>query len=202
MIPTGLLGPRKSGLNQTPPLSGRSSAALSNLGLPFDPYDFAPLPSRILATGAAANFPSVANFVGDIFNAPVFVPSTQVDSAQLAPHRNAPAQGYPGRASLGSAYVAQWVWGREWGSGRLAGFEDEINRLLGKRWVESSQTPLRTNINGSGSMLGVGLNLAVEVEGTAGPAHHMAIDRDLELPCLWRRMKTRSSSWSGVGAWD
>lgn len=106
MIATGLLGPRKSGLSQTPPLSGRSSAALSNLGLPFDPYDYAPLPSRILATGAAANFPSVANLVGDIFNAPIFVPSTQVDSAQVAPHRNAPAQGYPGRASLGGAYVA------------------------------------------------------------------------------------------------
>lgn len=168
MISTGLLGPRKSTLSQTPPLSGRSSSTLSSLGLPFDPYDYAPLPARIFTTGAAANFPSVANLVGDIFNAPVFVPSTQVDSAQLAPHRNAPAQGYPGRASLGGAYVARWVWGREWGSGGLAGFEDEVKRLLGKRWVASSQTPLRTNVNGSGSMLGVGLNLGGGSGGNSG----------------------------------
>ena len=120
MISTGVLGSsRKTGVSPTPPLSGRTSNGLSSLGVPFDPYDYAPLPSRILATGAAANFPSVSNLVGDVFNAPVFVPLSQVDSAQIVPHRNAPAQGYPSRASLGGAYVSRWVWGREWGSGSL-----------------------------------------------------------------------------------
>jgi xylulokinase len=134
-------------------MPGRSTSVLSSLGLPFDPYDSAPLPCRILATGAAANFPSVANLVGDVFNAPVFVPNTQVDSAQVSPHRNAPASGFPGRASIGGAYVARWVWGKErvggvGGAGRgLGGFEEEIRRLLGKRWVASGGVPLRTNTN-------------------------------------------------------
>ncbi|THU78197.1 hypothetical protein K435DRAFT_65004 [Dendrothele bispora CBS 962.96] len=94
-----------------PPAPNQSAS----LGLPFDPYDHTPLPIRIFTTGAAANFPSVANLVGDIFNAPVYVPATQVDSAQVVPHRNAPAQGYPSRASLGAAYVARWVWGKDLG---------------------------------------------------------------------------------------
>jgi len=81
MIATGLLGSgRKGGVSpQTPPLPGRSSSVLSSLGLLFDPYDHTPLPTRVLVTGAAANFPSVANLVGDMFNAPVFMPHTQVD---------------------------------------------------------------------------------------------------------------------------
>jgi xylulokinase len=157
MISTGVLGsPRKTSVSPTPPLSGRSSNGLSSLGVPFDPYDYAPLPSRILATGAAANFPSVSNLVGDVFNAPVFVPLSQVDSAQVVPHRNAPAQGYPSRASLGAAYVARWVWGREWGSGGLGVFEDEVKRLLGKRWVATGGTLLRTNVNGATSTIGFG----------------------------------------------
>jgi xylulokinase len=41
----------------------------ASLGLSFDPYDQMPLPARILATSAAANFPSVVNLVGDVFNA-------------------------------------------------------------------------------------------------------------------------------------
>ncbi|EAU83592.1 D-xylulose kinase [Coprinopsis cinerea okayama7 len=148
LLSTGVLGTRKSGRNQTPPVPARSAATLTSLGLPFDPYDHTVLPSRVIATGAAANFPSVSNLVGDIFNAPVFVPNTQVDSAQISPHRNAPAQGYPSRPALGGAYVARWVWGREWGMGGLAVFEDEIRRLLGKRWVSTGGMPLRTNING------------------------------------------------------
>ena len=81
MMSTGVLGSsRKTGVSPTPPLPGRSANGLSSLGVP---YDYAPLPSRILTTGAAANFPSVANLVGDVFNAPVFVPLTQVDSAQI-----------------------------------------------------------------------------------------------------------------------
>jgi xylulokinase len=70
------------------------------LGVPFDLYDYGPLLSRILATGAAANFPSVSNLVGDVFNAHVFVPLIQVDSAQIVPHRNALAQGYPRDGAL------------------------------------------------------------------------------------------------------
>lgn len=171
MLATGVLGsPRRSisassgssAQSQTPPpfigrASTPSSAATStppntslpaSLGLSFDPYDHSPLPARIISTGAAANFPSVSNLVGDVFNAPVFVPNTQVDSAQIVPHRNAPVAGYPGRAALGGAYVARWVWGREWGVGGLGVFEDEIRRLLQKRWIASGGVPLRTNVGG------------------------------------------------------
>jgi len=175
MIATGLLGSgRKAGVSQsqTPPLPGRSSSVLSSLGLPFDPYDHTPLPTRVLVTGAAANFPSVANLVGDVFNAPVFMPHTQVDSAQVVPHRNAPAQGYPARAALGGAYVARWVWGKEWGVGGLGGFEEEMRRLLGKRWVASGGVPLRTNINGATSgMVGMGGGSGPN-SGTSTPYGH------------------------------
>jgi xylulokinase len=161
MIATGLLGSGRGRGNVTqtpsPSLPGRSSSVTSSLGLPFDPYDYTPLPGRVLATGAATNFPSVANLVGDVFNAPVFVPTSQVDSAQVVPHRNAPASGFPGRAALGGAYIARWVWGKERssspggsGGGRgLGGFEDEMRRLLGKRWVATGGLPLRTNVNGA-----------------------------------------------------
>ncbi|EKM74838.1 hypothetical protein AGABI1DRAFT_95331 [Agaricus bisporus var. burnettii JB137-S8] len=181
MLATGALGsPRRSinantsGSNnpQTPPpfissSSNRASTPSStstpsnmlsiqqSLGLLFDPYDHSSLPTRIIATGAAANFPSIANVVGDIFNAPVFVPNTQVDSAQIVPHRNAPVVGFPGRAALGGAYVARWVWGKERGSGSgmgggggLGAFEDEIRRLLQKRWIATGGVPLRTNVGG------------------------------------------------------
>ncbi|TFK61278.1 actin-like ATPase domain-containing protein [Pluteus cervinus] len=148
MIATGLLGSgRKGAINPSPANPTRPPNVPASLGLTFDPYDHTPLPSRIIATGAAANFPSVANLVGDIFNASVFVPQTQVDSAQVVPHRNAPAQGFASRPALGSAYMARWVWGREWGTGGLGGFEDEMKRLLGKRWIATGGLPLRTNIN-------------------------------------------------------
>lgn len=165
MIATGVLGAKKTGVTQTPPLAGRPTSVLSSLGLPFDAYDASPLPSRMITTGAAANFPSIANLVGDIFNAPVFVPTTQVDSAQISPHRNAPAKGYPSRAAIGGAYVARWVWGRECGMGGLNIFEDEIKRLLGKRWVATGNMPLRTNINGATTLApGSGAN-----SGTSTP---------------------------------
>ncbi|KAF9002097.1 actin-like ATPase domain-containing protein [Cyathus striatus] len=161
MISTGVLGTRKpsggigtstpppitSPLSTTPPSISALPPKAKVVGMSFDPYDPTPLPSRILATGAAANFPSVASLLGDIFNSPVFVPSTQVDSAQVVPHRNAPARGFPSRASIGSAYLARWVWSREWGAGGLGVFEDEMKRLLGKRWVGSGGVSLRTNIN-------------------------------------------------------
>ncbi|TDL15765.1 actin-like ATPase domain-containing protein [Rickenella mellea] len=122
------------------------AAAISSLssgpaatGLSFDPYSLVPLPRRILTTGAAANFSSVVNLLGDVFNAPIFVPTTQLDSAQHSPHRNAPAAGCCARAPLGAAYVARWVWGREGGGGSGSStngtFEDEVRRLLTKRWL-------------------------------------------------------------------
>ena len=156
LVTSGVLGAtRKTGVSPTPPPSltpsqGRTTSVLSSFGLPFDPYDPAPLPTRVLATGAAANFPSVANLVGDVFNAPVFVPTTQIDSAQVVPHRNAPARGFPSRAALGSAYTARWVWGRDVGVGALSGFEDEARRLLGKRWVASGGAPIRTHVGAPG----------------------------------------------------
>ena len=126
------------------PAQGPSS---SGLGLSFDPYDSSSLPGRILTTGAAINFPAVASLVSELFNAPVFVPTTQLDSAQITPHRNAPAKGYPGRAALGGAYVARWVWSKERGTGR-GSFEEEVRRLLSKRWVTSGGTPVRTHVGG------------------------------------------------------
>ncbi|KAI0315947.1 actin-like ATPase domain-containing protein [Amylostereum chailletii] len=127
---------------------GSAPAAATSIGLTFDPYDYSALPARLLTTGAAINFPSVAALVSEVFDAPVFVPTTQLDSAQVTPHRNAPAAGYPARAALGGAYVARWVWGRERGAGR-GSFEEEVRRLLGKRWVASGATPVRTNVNGT-----------------------------------------------------
>ncbi len=129
------------------PAIGPLGTQSSGLGLSFDPYDSSSLPARILATGAAINFPAVASLVSELFNAPVFVPTTQLDSAQITPHRNAPAKGYPGRAALGGAYVARWVWGKERGTGR-GSFEEEVRRLLAKRWVASGGNPLRTHIGG------------------------------------------------------
>ncbi|KAG6827864.1 hypothetical protein H0H92_010162 [Tricholoma furcatifolium] len=151
MYATGVLGtPRKPTASSSPAPQTLSAVTLSNLGLPFDPYDAAPLPFRILATGSAANFPSVVNVVGDVFNAPVFVPSSQVEAAQVEPYRNAPARGFPSRAAIGAAYVARWVWARdrEGGSMGLVGFEEEGRRVLGKRWVATNGLALRTNMNG------------------------------------------------------
>ncbi|OCH90405.1 actin-like ATPase domain-containing protein [Obba rivulosa] len=161
MIATGVLGTapgRTRAANPTPsPISGQSKRAstaaaapstANNMGLPFDPYDCTPLPARVLCTGAAANFPSIANLVGDVFNAPVLVPTTQIDAAQAVPHRNAPPPGFPARAALGGAYIARWVWGKEKGTpagtGR-GGFEEEVRRLLAKRWAATGGAPLRTN---------------------------------------------------------
>ena len=129
------------------PAIGPLGATAPGLGLSFDPYDSSSLPARILSTGAAINFPAVASLVSELFNAPVFVPTTQLDSAQITPHRNAPAKGYPGRAALGGAYVARWVWGKERGTCR-GSFEEEVRRLLAKRWVTSGGTPFRTHIGG------------------------------------------------------
>jgi xylulokinase len=120
----------------------------TNLGLTFDPYNHSTLPSRILATGAAANFPSVVNIIGDIFNAPVIIPTSQIDAAQVTPHRNAPAKGHPSRASVGGAYVARWVWGRERGGIRAGGtFEDDLRKVFSKRWTVTGGLALKTSVN-------------------------------------------------------
>ncbi|KIK68498.1 hypothetical protein GYMLUDRAFT_35926 [Collybiopsis luxurians FD-317 M1] len=97
-------------------INGNVPNPFSSLGLSFNPYSSLPLPRRLICTGAAANFPSVANLVGDAFDAPVYVPATQVDSAQVTgnAHRNAPAIGYVSRASMGGAMIGRWVWGREY----------------------------------------------------------------------------------------
>ncbi|KAF9078726.1 hypothetical protein BDP27DRAFT_1310068 [Rhodocollybia butyracea] len=153
--------------------ASNTSNPFASLGLSFNPYNPNPLPHRIICTGAAANFPSVANLVGDAFNAPVYVPASQVDSAQVTgnAHRNAPAKGYVSRASFGGAMIGRWVWGREssgsgsgrgspnWGSGGVsantsnlgavptATFEDEMRRLHVRRWVISGGVWARTNVN-------------------------------------------------------
>ena len=194
MIASGVLGATvgrsRTATNATPsPIPSQtkrpaSAAGTNNIGLSFDPYDYNPLPSRILATGAAANFPSIANLVGDVLNAPVLIPTTQIDSAQIVPHRNAPAGGYPSRAALGGAYVARWVWGKERGTsagtGR-GGFEEEVRRLLGKRWAATGGLPLRTSVNATstagasskpgsgtstpyGSRAGLGATILLEVD--------------------------------------
>ncbi|ESK90956.1 d-xylulose kinase [Moniliophthora roreri MCA 2997] len=164
--------------------------------LPFVPTNLTPphLPKRILSTGAAANFPAISNIVGDVFNAPVYVPATQVDGVQLpwgSPQRNAPGKGYPARAGIGMAWVGRWVWSRlgtsgvapgpgvvgggrsrsasvsttgtqtpvsdrvaspSWGRGGVAAatttttFEDEMRKILVRRWVMSGQTWARTSV--------------------------------------------------------
>ncbi|KAH9920985.1 actin-like ATPase domain-containing protein [Amylocystis lapponica] len=181
ILATGVLGSgsgRGRNANSTPsPISGQqkraqTSPSPNNMGLSFDPYDFAPLPVRILATGAAANFPSIANLAGDVFNAPVLVPTTQIDAAQVVPHRNAPPSGFPARAALGGAYIARWVWGKEKGTpagtGR-GGFEEEVRRLLSKRWAAAGGAPLRTNVNAMGSSSKAG---SAAGSGTSTPYGH------------------------------
>ncbi|KAL6306539.1 actin-like ATPase domain-containing protein [Sparassis latifolia] len=181
IVSTGVLGPnagRSRGSSTTPsPIAGQTKRAQNtsnsnNMGLAFDPYDYSPLPSRIIATGAAANFPSIANLVGDVFNTPVLVPTTQIDAAQVVPHRNAPPAGFPARASLGGAYVARWVWGKEKGTpagtGR-GGFEEEVRRLLAKRWAATGGAPLRTTINSTGLSSKAGSTAG---SGTSTPYAH------------------------------
>lgn len=165
-------GPGNQSLNSSggpvKPMVPIAPAAATTIGLSFDPYDYQPLPGRMLATGAAINFPSVANVVGEIFNCPVFIPTTQLDSAQISPHRNAPAPGFPARASLGSAYVARWVWAKERGSAGRGSFEEEMRRLLGKRWVSSGGIPLRTNVNAPVAPPGSGSSTPYGTMGRSG----------------------------------
>ncbi|KAJ6533391.1 hypothetical protein DFH09DRAFT_1325695 [Mycena vulgaris] len=89
--------PTRSNLRPAPPIS-------SALGLAINPYDPAPLPTRVLVAGAAAKFPSVANLICDVFNG-----ATEIVPTQAAPHHNEHAADWPSRAVLGAAYVPRWV---------------------------------------------------------------------------------------------
>ena len=118
------------------PRPSRATPLAFSLGLSFDPYDSTHLPRRVFAVGAASHFPSVVNLLGDVFDAPVFVPSTVLDAAQIAPAQGSPPQGIPSRAALGSAYLARWAWRRvARPDERHSTFEDEVRWLLGKRWA-------------------------------------------------------------------
>lgn len=128
---TGLLYPARP-----TPKPSRATPLAFSLGLSFDPYDSTHLPRRVFAVGAAAHFPSVVNLLGDVFDAPVFVPSTVLDAAQVAPAQGSPPPGVPSRAALGSAYLARWAWRRVTRPDeRHPTFEDEVRWLLGKRWA-------------------------------------------------------------------
>ncbi|KZT30038.1 actin-like ATPase domain-containing protein [Neolentinus lepideus HHB14362 ss-1] len=186
MLATGVLGTQP----QPPPLS-------ASLGVSFDPYDPAPLPARVIATGAAANFPSIANVVGDVFNAPVCMPATQIDSAQASPHRNAPAGGFPSRAALGGAYIARWAWGRG-----ARGYEEEIRRLLLKRWAANGGAAARTNA------VGVPSSVAVAASGygpgrASGLGASVVVEEDEDEVLLVgheERMRTLTSSTNFSGS--
>jgi xylulokinase len=75
--------PHSVSISSIPPCTTMRPAPpiASTLGLAFDPYDSVPLPRHLLVTSAAANFPSVANLVCDVFNTPVFVPTPQIASS-------------------------------------------------------------------------------------------------------------------------
>lgn len=115
--------PGNRGISSDPLLSGRSSV-LSSLGLSFNPIDHIPLPLWFLATGAAANFPSIANPVGDIFNTPISVETNRLTT----PGRSISlALGYPGRTALSGTCVARRLERR---AGGLSVFEEHCRECL------------------------------------------------------------------------
>ncbi|KAF8321157.1 hypothetical protein DL93DRAFT_2212896 [Clavulina sp. PMI_390] len=67
----------------------RSRTVAASLGLSFDPYDPTPLPKRLIVLGSAANFPSVVHMLGDVFNAPVYVPLSDAGVANAGPKARA-----------------------------------------------------------------------------------------------------------------
>jgi len=135
--------------SQYPPARILSGAAwLNALGMHFDPTSINELPKRILATGGAANFPSIVNLIGDVFHAPVLVPMTQVKSAGPeggGRHRNAPQRGFSGRAGIGAALIA-WFARRD--DGMLGGgvFEEEVRKIYDQRWEASDKTPPKASV--------------------------------------------------------
>jgi xylulokinase len=86
MMASGVLPRSRSGSPSRTPVK-----RASGLGLSFDPYDYSLLPKRLIALGSAANFPSVVNLIGDVFNAPVYAPLSDANIANAGPRaRHAP----------------------------------------------------------------------------------------------------------------
>lgn len=125
---------------------------------PLDLHDSTFLPRRILASGAAAAFPSIVNLVGDVFNAEVLVSDTLLEGARRAVDGGwfsataasalspgGAGSGVPvvegaglalsgGAGATGSAYLARWAWRRlvrpeEAG----ASFESEVRATISRR---------------------------------------------------------------------
>ncbi|KAG8905000.1 hypothetical protein FRB99_000873 [Tulasnella sp. 403] len=129
------------------------------MGAAFDPYDKDLCPSKIIAIGSAANFPSVVAMIGDIFNSPVYVPTgtpllspnspspkklehspggvnSSTSPVPAGPNTPAPARL---NAALGSAFTARWAWRRATKPDeRFASFEDEVKALLRKKWLQTT----------------------------------------------------------------
>lgn len=145
--PSPLPSPRASPMAR--PTTHAPANPYSSLGLPFDPYSPTPLPSRIIATGAAANFPSIVNLVGDVFCSGVYVPQTQVEQAQVAPYRNA----LTARGATGGAWIAKWVFGRE--RANVGPFEDDAKKTL----IRRSQTTASKPAVPPTTRAGLGINL-------------------------------------------
>ncbi|KZT10291.1 uncharacterized protein LAESUDRAFT_747686 [Laetiporus sulphureus 93-53] len=152
---------RGRGTSPSPsPISRQPKCSTSNhgttVGLPFDSYDYSSLLSLIISTVATAIFPSIANLVGNVFNAPVLLPTTQIDGAQIMLQRNAPLQASL-RVRRSKVHMSHDAFGEtrrahctpaETGRGE---FEEGARRLLAKRWAATGGAPLRTNINGPSS---------------------------------------------------
>ncbi|KAF8918671.1 hypothetical protein CPB85DRAFT_1280794 [Mucidula mucida] len=139
------------GSTPTPPTKAPIGAMTLPPPLPFDTIT-SHLPSRLLCTGAAANFPSIANVLCDVFGRRVYVGMSQIDSAQISPHRNAPARGFPGRAALGCALVARWAYGHADTEAQDSGpsrgpFEAAVHAVHAARWESSGGTWARTNVS-------------------------------------------------------
>ena len=101
--------------------------------------------------------------------------SSQVDSAQISPHRNAPARGFPGRAAFGCALVARWAWSHHTNSiPKLEAalpvrgpFESLTHAVYSARWEKSGGTWARTNVS-----TGTGTNTptrATSAQYSSGP---------------------------------
>ncbi|KZT35969.1 hypothetical protein SISSUDRAFT_1071671 [Sistotremastrum suecicum HHB10207 ss-3] len=157
MVAVDLFAPTFS----SPPVSSSSSRITRDLG--FDPYDSRHLPRRVIATGFAAEFPSIMNTLCEVFNATVYVPHTQITSGGgigLADGENAPNSPKPtgvSRAAIGGAYTAWW-WTRTKTGGASDGvgtLEDEVRGVLGRKTI------------GKGSAVGVGLGVGI---GTPNPS--------------------------------
>lgn len=141
----------------------RNGQAVDSIGVKFDPYDTANLPKRILATGSACTFPSVVSLLGDVFNAPVLIPSSLVEQ----PSQEGPKLSWSSRPALGAAYVARWGWRKNARPDeKRASFEDEVRWLMTKKWTVAGNGPATSGGNRSRS---------VSAPGTApGPGSYKA----------------------------